>query len=155
MSIQQQLRPKIIAAGHARHRLAVRMVEADLDRRVPRAKTGALSRSKRIVTHVRPSSITSIIAYEAPQAAWTDRGTRPHVIVPRRAGGVLRFPRFGPARRPVTGAPARGRRRFSGGGYVFARKVRHPGNRGNRWFRGAVTLTKWRGYLRAAGRTLG
>lgn len=53
-----------------------------------------------------------------PQSVWTDKGTRPHVIRPRRAR-ALRF--------------------TSGGTVVFARRVNHPGNAGTGWWSKQVT----------------
>lgn len=55
-------------------------------------------------------------------AAAHHNGAKPHVIVPRKPGGVLRFQ--------------------VGGKVVFAKRVNHPGNRPNpylsRWLREAV-----------------
>lgn len=153
MSVAAQLRPIVRARAVAMHRLAVRMTEADLDRRVPRVK-GNLARSKRVSYSLGANVLSARIEYTARQAEWTDKGTRPHVIVPRRAR-VLRFPAVGRGRQPVSGRGFRGRRAFSPVGVRFAMRVNHPGNKGNGWFTKAVTPAKWSGYLRAAGRTLG
>lgn len=56
-----------------------------------------------------------------PYAAAIDKGAKPHVISPKRPGGRLRF-------------------RGPGGAFVFARKVRHPGNKAYRFLQRA-TLT--------------
>ncbi len=57
------------------------------------------------------------IISDTPQARWTNDGTRPHTIRPRRAK-ALRF--------------------VVGGRVVFARVVHHPGNKGTRWFERTV-----------------
>ena len=69
------------------------------------------------------SGTRSTFRVRAPviQAVTTDRGARPHVIRPRRAGGVLVFnwPKAG--------------------GVVHLRKVNHPGNPPMPWWRDVVT----------------
>lgn len=152
MSVAAQLAPRVRAAAAAQHALAVRFVEADLDRRTPR-RSGALARSKRVRTSVGSTLISTRIEYLAPQAAFTDRGTRRHIIR-ARPGRVLAFRPGQPGASPVGMRTLRGRPRARGGPVVFARFVRHPGTKGTRWFRGALTQTLWRGYLRSAGRTL-
>lgn len=63
-----------------------------------------------------------------PAALFTDRGTRPHVIEPRR-GRALRF--------------------SAGGVTVFAAHVDHPGYKGSHWFRNEVDAAKVRAVLTA------
>lgn len=53
-------------------------------------------------------------------------GSRPHDIVPRR-GRMLRWPRNAASRR-LTGSPRSGTTDF-----IYARRVRHPGNQPNRF----------------------
>lgn len=88
-------------------------------------KTGVLERSQTVDYKRTPNTITWTAKAEAPYALFVARGTRPHVILPRRAR-VLRF---------VT--------RTSG--VVFARRVNHPGTRANRWW--DDTLTDYRQLL--------
>lgn len=64
----------------------------------------------------------------SPQSEFTEKGTRPHRIVPRRIGGVLVF--------TVSGET------------VFARHVNHPGNPPRPWF--SPTLKRWGDFLRQA-----
>lgn len=66
------------------------------------------------------------------QAATTDKGARPHVIVPKRAR-VLRFP--------------------AGGRIVFARRVNHPGNPPRPWWADAVRDAFTKALPAAARRT--
>lgn len=87
-------------------------------------KTGELARS----AQVRPfrgsySRFVTGVSFHVIQAATTDRGARPHVIRPRRPGGMLVFywPKVGRV--------------------VHLRKVNHPGNRPQRWF--AAGLRRW------------
>lgn len=74
---------------------------------------------------------------------WVDEGTRPHVIMPKRRGGVLVF-----------GAPSVAKtmpgfiasRAGSRGPLRFARRVRHPGTRPRRF---TETITrKWQAQAR-------
>lgn len=69
------------------------------------------------------------------QAATTDKGARPHVIRPRRRGGVLVFswPKAG--------------------GTVFLRHVNHPGNPPGNWWRPLLEQTYQQG-LRLAARSV-
>lgn len=70
-----------------------------------------------------PSTIRYRAEAQTPQAVFTDRGTRPHIIRPRRAS-VLRF--------------------TVAGRVVYARKVNHPGSRKHRgWFSDRVTPLRW------------
>jgi hypothetical protein len=70
------------------------------------------------------------------QASTTDKGARPHVIVPRRAGGLLVFnwPKAG--------------------GTVFLRRVHHPGNPPDPWWRQTLERN-WPQALKLAARTVG
>lgn len=88
---------------------------------VPR-KDGELAAAIRSTPSLRAGS-RFVARALAPviQAATTDKGARPHVIVPRRPGGVLVFhwPKAG--------------------GTVYLRRVHHPGNPPRPWWRKAVT----------------
>lgn len=64
-----------------------------------------------------------VVEDPVPAALFTDAGTRPHVIEPRRARAL----------------------RFSAGGVtVFASHVDHPGTKGTRWFRNEVEAARVR-----------
>lgn len=81
-------------------------------------KTGRLQRSivKRVTA--RPSGPVVLVGSDVPYAKHHHNGTRPHVIVPRQAGGVLVF--------EVDGTR------------VFTRRVNHPGTRPNRFLTDAA-----------------
>lgn len=89
---------------------------------VPR-DTGELVGSIRGEPAVIVTGTRSTFRVKAPviQALTTDKGARPHVIRPRRQGGLLVFswPKAG--------------------GTVFLRHVNHPGNRPMPWWRDVVT----------------
>jgi hypothetical protein len=74
-------------------------------------RTGFLGRSieEEPVNEVSPLRFEGGVTATAHYAAAVHEGTRPHVIRPRRAGGVLAFD--------------------MGGRTVFARSVNHPGTR--------------------------
>lgn len=96
-------------------------------------KTGELRESIHRDRSPRGSTATSYtarIVATAPQGRYTDEGTKPHVIVPRRAGGLLVFhwPKAG--------------------GTVFLRRVNHPGNKARPWWKRSLTAT-WGPALRA------
>lgn len=74
-----------------------------------------------------PTSVAFTIVSPTPQSNWTEFGTRPHVIRPRRRK-ALRF--------------------VVGGQTVFARKVNHPGNPPRPWFFPTVRR-EWRANLEA------
>jgi len=63
-----------------------------------------------------------LVGSEEPHAELHHDGTRPHEIVPRRAR-VLRFP-------------------ASGGGYVFAMRVNHPGTKPNPYLTNALQAAR-------------
>lgn len=65
------------------------------------------------------------------QSEWTEKGTPPHVIRPRKAGGVLVFP-----------WP-------KAGGTVFLRYVNHPGNKPRPWFKKTLER-EWPALLKRA-----
>jgi hypothetical protein len=92
---------------------------AEAKRLVPR-KTGHLGRSI-VPGGIGPSF--AIVSARTPYAAVVEFGSRPHVIRPKRAGGVLAWPASESGRR------LSGRRRTNAGPMVIARKVNHPGTR--------------------------
>lgn len=95
----------------AADRLPERMV-AEARRNVP-VRNGKLRDSIKARGTLRGPVLTVVVESPLVQAATTNSGARPHVIVPRRRK-ALRF--------------------TVGGRVVFARLVHHPGNRGTHWF---------------------
>lgn len=153
MSVAAQLAPRIRQQALVRHALAVKFAEVELDRRTPR-RSGALAKSKRVRTSVGSFVISTSFEYLAPQAAFTDRGTKAHIIRPK-PGKFLVFKPGQPGASPVGSRSLRGRARARGGPVVFVRSprfVRHPGNKGTRWFRGVFTQANWRRFLMSAER---
>jgi len=58
---------------------------------------------------------------------YVDKGTRPHIIRPKRPGGVLAFPSVSaPKTKPGSLKSGRGKR---GGATAFTREVHHPGTK--------------------------
>ena len=115
-----------------RARQAQVIAAADMRTRYRRAapyRTGATQDSVDIINFQTSSSELRCTAVATtPQAAWTDQGTRPRIIRPRRAK-ALRF-------------RARGRT-------VYATRVQHPGNKGTRWFSNTGPR-EWHGALERA-----
>lgn len=119
-------------------RWALRVVDDASDRMLAFAQqeaprqTGELAREIRVKNVVQSGTrYGSGLVASTIQAVTTDQGARPHVIRPRRPGGVLRFP--------------------SHGAVVFARSVNHPGNRAQRWW-AAMHRRRWPTALRTAAR---
>lgn len=80
--------------------------------------TGKLKRSIKTVKMQGKDYLQGDVgSWTVRYARWHHQGTRPHLITPKRHGGVLRF-------------AIRGR-------IVFATRVRHPGTRPNHY------LTRW------------
>lgn len=126
------LRTKIETRARTLHGGAVNVLGRDVVANAPR-DTGALARSHRVgVTTVTGTVVKAPFAFTVPYARFLETGTRPHVIRPKRAGGVLVF--------------------FSAkaGRTVFARQVNHPGSTKHRgWFSSRVNVDGWRRALRA------
>lgn len=92
--------------------------------------TGELRRKTGVeVTSQTQQRITAEARSDTEYAQFVTMGTRPHVITPKRPGGVLVFP--------------------SGGETVFTRKVNHPGTKANDFYDRVVN--NWDRYLRNAG----
>lgn len=91
-------------------------LRADLRGAAP-FRTGQLENSITVTVNRQSETVFSLVA-ESPltQAATTNYGARPHVITPKRVGGVLSF--YWP----------------KAGKQVFARQVHHPGNVGTHWW---------------------
>lgn len=111
---------------------AVDSVLAELDRRVPRGSGPARGRRLAQTRRVRDRSggrrLSTTIEYQAPQAAFTDEGTRPHRI---QGNPLLVFywPRAGRT--------------------VFLRHANHPGSTKHKgWFSDATDAGHWDRALR-------
>jgi hypothetical protein len=86
----------------------VRRVEAEAIRRAP----GSMGRTIRVQIQRGPGGdFRGVINVRHPASLYVIHGTRPHRIVPRRRGGVLRF--------------------TVGGRVVYAKYSMHPGTRPN------------------------
>lgn len=99
-------------------RLPTRMVN-DARKAAP-VDSGQLRTSITARSTLRGPILTVIVESPLVQAATTNSGARPHVIVPRRAK-ALRF--------------------VVGGRTVYAKRVNHPGNKGSHWF--DKTMNRW------------
>ena len=101
---------------------------SDLKRTAP-VDTGELRRTTGAeLTSATNRKITAEARVDVSYAEYVTKGTRPHVITPKRAGGVLVFK--------------------VGGKTVFATKVQHPGTEANDFFDKIVD--DWKGYLNRA-----
>lgn len=105
---------------------AAARVSVALDTAEPRRRTGQLHASKRLRLSIGGFVSQLRAEYLAPQANFTDEGTGPHVILPRRRK-ALAF--------------------RSGGRIIVVRRVNHPGNKGTKWFRKTVSAQAWRRIL--------
>lgn len=107
-------------------RLPGGLVYRNMERRVRRAEAEAIrgapgSMKQRIRAQIQRGpggEFRGVISVRHPAAIYVTGGTRPHRIVPRRPGGVLRF--------------------TVNGQVVFARYVNHPGNKPNDFLRKAL-----------------
>ncbi|HEX9832541.1 MAG TPA: hypothetical protein VGA66_05535 [Mycobacterium sp.] len=107
-------------------RLPGGIVHRNMERRVRRAEAEAIrgapgSMKQRIRAQIQRGpggEFRGVISVRHPAAIYVTGGTRPHRIVPRRPGGVLRF--------------------TVNGQVVFARYVNHPGNKPNDFLRKAL-----------------
>jgi hypothetical protein len=107
-------------------RLPGGMVYRNMERRVRRAEAeairgapGSMGTTIRAQIQRGPGGeFRGVIRVSHPAAIYVTGGTRPHVIRPRRPGGVLRF--------------------TVNGQVVFARYVNHPGNKPNDFLRKAL-----------------
>lgn len=87
--------------------------------------TGATKRSVKQTRRVTGNTISGVLEFTTPQAGYTDRGTRPHVIRARKARALSFY------------WPKAGRR-------VAFRQVNHPGSRKHQgWFSRTVTPREW------------
>lgn len=110
------LRAKVVQHGD---RWALRTKDAlvdELRRAAPVGQSGELARTIR--GQVLPGGVGRyriVVEAPAPQASWTDQGTRPHIIRPRTKKALaFNWPKAG--------------------GKVVFRAVHHPGNKGTHWW---------------------
>lgn len=89
---------------------AQEVLDAAIIAEAPR-RSGAYAATIKSRKTVGNSSVSLTWTAADPLSTWILKGTAPHVITPRQAGGVLVFE--------------------AGGGTVFARKVNHPGTAAN------------------------
>lgn len=88
----------------------MRRVEAEAIRRAP----GSMKQGIRVRIERGPGGeFRGRVTSTHPASIYVLNGTRPHMIFPRRPGGVLRF--------------------TVGGRVVYARFVNHPGTKPNNW----------------------
>lgn len=107
-------------------RLPGGLVHRNMERRVRRAEAEAIRTAPGSVgQHIRASiqhgpggEFRGVIRSSHPASIYLVNGTRPHMIFPRRPGGVLRF--------------------TVGGQVVYARFVSHPGTKPNHWLRDSL-----------------
>jgi hypothetical protein len=107
-------------------RLPGGIVHRNMERRVRRVEAEAINRAPGSMGNTIRASIQrgpggefrGVVRVSHPAAIFVVNGTRPHMIFPRRPGGVLRF--------------------TVGGRVVYARYVSHPGNRPNDFLRQAL-----------------
>lgn len=119
------IRRQLIADKRRAVELAEREMKRRLDRNVP-VKTKELKESIQFkVSHRNEESIIDVKAGgpNIPQAETTEKGARPHVIVPKRANALTFY------------WPKAGR-------VVSLKKVNHPGNPPRPWFQ--PTMNEWR-----------
>lgn len=96
-------------------------------------KTGATRRGvRRTPTRRLGNRLTATTENTTPQGEYVERGTRPHVILPRN-GKYLRF--------------------RIGGRTIYARKVNHPGAPPRPWLK-PTAAARWTGALANAARTV-
>lgn len=75
--------------------------------------TGNLRNGHYERVEITRGAVTGVVGNDVPYARYVHDGTRPHLITPRRPGGVLRFK--------------------VGGEVVFTTYARHPGTRAQPW----------------------
>lgn len=115
MSIRDALERDVVryfseVAGRTRDKL-----EREFRREAP-VDTGALRNATSVSVRREGNGFRFTARSDVDYASFTSKPTRPHVIRPRRAGGVLVF------YWPVVGST------------VFFRHVNHPGTRGTGWW---------------------
>lgn len=77
------------------------------------------------LVQVGPDEIAVLVGTDDEIYGYVDKGTKPHIIAPKKPGGVLAFPSGYTAKtRPNVASSSNG---GSGGDTVFAAYVLHPG----------------------------
>lgn len=119
-------------------------------RKVARKAAGKSGKLRRINTLAREIKIKKIgkrrpfvlvgATIKAPHAILVERGTSPHAIAPKKAGGVLMF-------QPTVLKLGKSKGDFvlkerKAGGLLFTQKVRHPGSRPKPFIRPAFDAHK-------------
>ena len=127
------LREQVIEFASAVAEAAAEAFLADADAAAPE-RSGELKRSRYgpTLSFVRENVIRATCGYSAPQAEWTDQGTRSHPIVARRAKSLRFFWDNGP----------------DGPGWYNFPAVNHPGFEGSGWFTDLVV--NWEDYVQSA-----
>lgn len=124
------LRLKLRQRSEAVAERAASLAETAVEKAAP-ARSSPSSVGPQTIRRQRLSGAPRIawsIEATSPQSEFTEKGTAPHVIRPRRIGGVLVF--------------------VTDGETVFARHVNHPGTPPRPWF--SPTLKGWGSFLRQA-----
>lgn len=92
----------------------------ELAAREPPKRSGQLNRSRQLRSRITPTGFAVDVQYTAPQATFTNDGTRPHIILPRRKKALY----WPGAAHPV-------------------RRVNHPGTKATKWFTKATHPSQW------------
>lgn len=125
MSIEgfRPLQARLNALGQTRDTMRLLGLDTVREAKIRvRRKTGTTGRSIRL-EHVTDTTATITVG---GAGAFLERGTRPHLIVPRK-GKALRWPAKGT---PVTlGGRARTGAAKKPGAFAFAKRVHHPGTK--------------------------
>lgn len=111
--LRNDLRSKTLSVAVA----AAREWEQDLRRTSP-VDTGEMVSRTTVTARPTPTGARIDAVVDTDYAEMVSEGTRPHIITPRKQGGVLRF--------------------VVNGRTVFARIVHHPGARPNTWWKDAL-----------------
>ncbi len=125
MAVAPQLRRVVTNRAVQVFTRAETQMLTDLDHSVP-VRSGHLKRSRESRAAYGATRASISVAYPPEYARYTDEGTRPHMIVPRRAR-VLRF--------------------VKNGRVIFTMRVFHPGTKGTRWWTQRTRAADWHGYL--------
>lgn len=132
-----ELQLKVRNRGAATARQAGLIMRDGLRRATPRSQLTSVHTADRWTVDHRATSPTrflEVLTNTSPVAGWLDKGTRPHVIRPRRVR-ALRF--YAPEFRGATAD-----------GFVFARKVNHPGTAARNYIATVLNTDAWRFALR-------
>lgn len=126
MARVDQLRQLVQQRGERVFERAVEDMQRRLVDAAPHA-SGLTAERTRVTPIGRGTTLVAEARSDTPQAGYTNDGTKPHIIRPRR-GPVLVFE--------------------GDSGLVFTRIVHHPGNKATHWF--TKTVARWPAILRQA-----